>query len=32
VLLVVLILQVFSARMRVKFGALDLDELTELRD
>jgi hydrogenase-4 component E len=32
VLLVVLILQVFTARMRVKFGAVDLDELRELRD
>ena len=32
VLLVVLILRVFTARMTVKFGAADLDELTELRD
>ena len=32
VLLVVLILRVLTARMTVKFGAADLDELTELRD
>jgi len=32
VLLVVLILQVFTGRMRVKFGDTDLTELTELRD
>jgi len=32
VLLVVLILRVFTARMTVKFGAADLDELKELRD
>lgn len=32
VLLVVLILHVLTGRMRTKFGATDLDELTELRD
>ncbi len=32
VLLAVLVLQVLVARMRVKFGALDLDQLQELRD
>jgi hydrogenase-4 component E len=32
VLLVVLILQVFTGRMRVKFGDTDLTELTELHD
>ena len=31
-LLAVLILQVFTARMRTKFGALDLDRLRELHD
>lgn len=31
-LLVVLVLQVLAARMRTKFGALDLDRLQELRD
>ena len=32
VLLAVFILQVLTARMRAKFGALDLDLLSELRD
>lgn len=32
VLLAVLVLQVLTARMRSKFGALDLDQLNELRD
>lgn len=32
VLLAVLILQVLSARMRTRFGAVDLDQLRELRD
>jgi hydrogenase-4 component E len=32
VLLVVLILQVLTARIRTEFGAADLDDLTELRD
>lgn len=32
VLLAVLILQVLTGRMRVKFGSTDLDELRELRD
>ena len=32
VLLVVLILQILSGRMRVKFGRTDLDDLRELRD
>jgi hydrogenase-4 component E len=32
VLLAVLVLQVLTARMRTKFGTLDLDQLTELRD
>jgi hydrogenase-4 component E len=32
VLLAVLILQVLTTRMRTKFGALDLDQLRELRD
>jgi hydrogenase-4 component E len=32
VLLAVLILQVLAARMRTKFGAMDLNELQELRD
>ena len=32
VLLAVLILQVLSARMRTRFGAIDLDQLRELRD
>jgi hydrogenase-4 component E len=31
-LLVVLVLQVLTARMRLKFGSTDLDELRELRD
>jgi hydrogenase-4 component E len=31
-LLAVLVLQVLAARMRTKFGALDLDQLQELRD
>jgi len=31
-LLVVLVLQVLAARMRTKFGALDLDQLQELHD
>jgi hydrogenase-4 component E len=31
-LLAVLVLQVFTSRMRSKFGALDLDRLTELSD
>ena len=32
VLLVVLILQVLTARMQAAFGGTDLDDLTELRD
>ena len=32
VLLVVLILQVLTARIRAEFGDADLDDLTELRD
>ena len=32
VLLAVFILQVLTARMRIKFGAMDLDQLRELRD
>lgn len=32
VLLAVLVLQVLAARMRTKFGTLDLDRLSELRD
>ena len=32
VLLVVLVLQVLTARMRAAFGATDLDELRELHD
>ena len=32
VLLVVLVLHVLTGRMRTKFGATDLDDLTELRD
>jgi hydrogenase-4 membrane subunit HyfE len=32
VLLVVLILQVLTSRIQVKFGRADLDDLTELRD
>jgi hydrogenase-4 component E len=31
-LLIVLVLQVLAARMRTKFGALDLDQLQELHD
>jgi hydrogenase-4 component E len=32
VLLAVLVLQILTGRMRIKFGGTDLDELTELRD
>jgi hydrogenase-4 component E len=32
VLLVVLVLQVLTSRIRTEFGATDLDDLTELRD
>jgi hydrogenase-4 component E len=32
VLLAVLVLQILTGRMRIKFGRTDLDELTELRD
>jgi hydrogenase-4 component E len=32
VLLAVLVLQILTARMRVKFGGTDVDELRELRD
>jgi len=32
VLLVVLILQVLTSRIRAEFGDVDLDDLTELRD
>ena len=32
VVLAVLILQVLTGRMRVKFGTTDVDELRELRD
>ena len=32
VLLVVLVLQVLSGRIRAEFGTLDLDDLSELKD